>query len=179
MAKGAWRSVLAKIAPGLGTVLGGPLGGIAGKVLGDILTPGVAKPSESDLEAAFATATPEQLLELKQADQEFTEKMKALDVDIFKLEITDKASARSLYAINYWPQIILSMAFITGYFTIVILLLTGQVVVPEALKDVLVALIAIMSASVTAIMGFWFGSSFGSREKTAALAASSPADGGR
>jgi hypothetical protein len=88
-----------------------------------------------------------------------------------------RADARKLYSVNYWPQITLSVAFIGGYFTIMALYISGHVVIPADVKDTVTVLIGIMSASVTAIMAFWFGSSFGSREKTAALAASRPDDG--
>lgn len=179
MAKGAWRNVLAKIAPGLGATLGGPLGGIAGKIIGNILTPGVDKPTDADLETAFMNATPEQLLALKNADREHIEHMKQLDIDVFKLETADVQSARSLFSVNYWPQITLSVAFIGGYFIILGFYLTGVVIITNEVKETANILIGIMSASVTAIMSFWFGSSFGSREKTAALAASAPVDGGK
>jgi hypothetical protein len=126
----------------------------------------------------MSNATPEQLLALKTADQQFIKDMRALDVDVFKLETVDVQSARAMYAVNYWPQVIFSTLFIGGYFIILGFYLTGRVTIAAEMKDTATVLIGIMSASVTAIMGFWFGSSFGSREKTAALAASKPVNGG-
>lgn len=174
MAKGAWRNVLAKIAPGLGATLGGPIGGMAGAILGRILTPGNDKPTDADLETAFATATPEQLLALKQADQQFTIDMKKLDVDVFKLETADVASARAMYAVNYWPQITITALYISGYFVMTWCFVTGRVAVPAEHKDMVTMLVGMLTTAIPSILGFWFGSSFGSREKTAALAASQP-----
>ena len=42
-----------------------------------------------------------------------------------------------------------------------------------------IIILGVLTASIPTILAFWFGSSFGSREKTAALAASSPAQGAK
>lgn len=177
MGKFNWRALVGTVAPTLGAALGGPLGGMAGAVIAKAVL-GRDKATETELAAAIASATPEQLLALKKADLDFATRMKELDVDVFRLETADVANARQMYAVNYWPQITLSALFIGGYFTILGFYITGKVVIPADVKDTVTVLIGIMSASVTAIMAFWFGSSFGSREKTAALAASQPADKG-
>ena len=176
MAKFNWRALIGTVAPTLGAALGGPLGGMAGALLSKIVL-GKEKGTEAELATALANVTPEQLLAIKKADQDFAAQMKTLDVDIFKLETADVQSARSMFSINYWPQITLSIVFVGGYFGIMALYISGHVVIPADVKDTVTVLIGIMSASVTAIMAFWFGSSFGSREKTAALAASRPDDG--
>jgi hypothetical protein len=177
VAKFNWRKLVGTVAPGLATVLGGPLAGMAVKAISTGLL-GKPDAGEADIEAALATATPADLLKLKEIEQTFILDMRKLDIDVFALEVDDRKSARSLYAVNYWPQITLSGLFIGGYFTILGLYITGKVVIPADVKDTVTVLIGIMSASVTATMAFWFGSSFGSREKTAALAASKPAEGG-
>ena len=176
MAKFDWRSIVRTVAPTLGTVLGGPLAGMAVKAIGDKLL-GKPNATTEEVSEALANATPADLIKLKELDQQFAKDMKALDVDIFKLETADTQSARALFSVNYWPQMILSGLFIGGYFGVMCLYLTGHVTIPTDAKDMVTVLIGIMSASVTAIMAFWFGSSFGSREKTAALAVSRPDDG--
>ena len=175
MAKFNWRALVGTVAPTLGAALGGPLGGMAGAILSKIVL-GREKATDAELSTALADVTPEQLLAIKKADLDFAIRMKELDIDVFRLETADVADARKLYAINYWPQISLSVIFIGGYFAIMGLYISGKVVIPPDVKDTVTVLIGIMSASVTAIMAFWFGSSFGSREKTAALAMSKPAD---
>jgi hypothetical protein len=171
------KEILAKIAPTLGAALGGPLGGAAGTVVSRILL-GKEKSAEAEMENAIYNATPEQILALKKADQEFAAQMQQLEIDVFKLEVTDRASARQMYAVNYWPQIILSAIFVLGYFGVLIPILFGKVaasVTPEW-QGVLNTILGVLTASVPTILAFWFGSSFGSREKTAALAASKPSD---
>lgn len=174
MGKFNWRALVGTVAPTLGAALGGPLGGMAGSLIAKTLL-GKDKASDAEIATAMASATPEQLLALKKADQDFATRMKELDVDVFRLETADVQSARSLFAVNYWPQMTLSALFIGGYFAIMYAYIGGKVAIAPEIKDTVTVLIGIMSASVTAIMGFWFGSSFGSREKTAALAASTPA----
>jgi len=177
VAKFNWRALVGTVAPTIATALGGPLAGMAVGAIGRaILNRDSA--TETEVAAALVNATPDQLMALKKADQDFAAQMKQLDIDIFKLETADVQSARALFSVNYWPQITLSAFFVGGYFVILYSYLTGHVTIAGELKDTATVLIGIMSASVTAIMGFWFGSSFGSREKTAALAASSPADKG-
>ena len=176
MAKFNWRALVGTVAPTLGSALGGPLGGMAGAILSKIVL-GKEKGTEAELATALANVTPEQLLAIKKADQDFAARMKELDIDVFRLETADVQSARSLFSVNYWPQMTLSALFVGGYFVIMALYISGRVSIPPEIKDTVTVLIGIMSASVTAIMAFWFGSSFGSREKTQALANSRPDDG--
>jgi len=176
LAKFNWRALIGTVAPTLGAALGGPLGGMAGAVIAKVVL-GKERATETELAAAMANATPEQLLALKQADLDFAIRMKELDIDVFRLETADVQSARAMFSVNYWPQMTLSALFVGGYFVILYAYITGHVTIAADMKDTATVLIGIMSASVTAIMGFWFGSSFGSREKTAALAVSRPDDG--
>lgn len=175
MAKFDWRSIIRTVAPALGTVLGGPLAGMAVKAIGDKLL-GNPKATEADIADAMMNATPADLLKLKELDQQFAKDMKALDVDIFKLEVSDVQSARAMYTVNYWPQIVLSALYVGGYFIILAMFIRGKVVVQAEMRDTVTVLIGMLTTAIPIILGFWFGSSYGSREKTAALALSKPAD---
>jgi hypothetical protein len=171
------KSILGKIAPALGAAFGGPIGGAAGTILSQVLL-GRDKADEAELTSALAQATPEQIGALRKADQDFQSRMRELDIDVFKIEMEDRASARQMYAVNYWPQIVLSSVFTVGYVVVMCFLLTGNV--PNDMGPqwvgVLTTILGVLTAAIPQILGFWFGSSFGSREKTAALAASKPAD---
>src|SRR5437879_6583749 len=89
-----WKSLISSVAPTLATALGGPLAGMAVQAIGGAL--GLSDTTEDKLSAALAGAKPDELLKLKQADQEFAEKMKSLDIDLAKLEVEDRTSARQL-----------------------------------------------------------------------------------
>lgn len=89
-----WKSLVGSVAPTIATALGGPLAGMAVKAVGDAL--GLEKPSEDAVSAALANATPDMLLKVKQADQEFSARMKELDIKVSELETQDRASARAM-----------------------------------------------------------------------------------
>ena len=79
------------LAPTLGSALGGPLGGQAASVIAGVLG---CQPDPKSIDKAIQAATPEQMLELKKAEQGFEMQMKELEVDVFKLEVQDKQAAR-------------------------------------------------------------------------------------
>ncbi len=160
-----WKYLVKSVAPVLGTALGGPMGGAAAKFIGDKLL-GNPDATEEDLSDYILGASPDQLAELKKLDQDFKLKMRELDVDVFKLENEDRASARELFKVNKWPQIILSALFIVGYFVILGLLLSGFLSIAPGLKDTAILLLGIMTREIPTIMQFWFGSSSGSKDKS-------------
>lgn len=58
-----------------------------------------------------------------------------------------------------FAQTILSVVFITGYFIILAIFLTGHIHTPPEWKDVLTALISLLTAGVLLILQFWFSRS--------------------
>lgn len=160
-----WKNLVKNIAPVLGTALGGPLAGTATKYLADSLL-GNPDATEDEIAKALTTASPETLAKLKELDLKFKTEMKQLDIDVFKLEVSDKASARDMAKENMWPQIILSAVFILGYFVILASLMYLEVSIQADIKEVVILLIGLITREVPTIMQFWFGSSHGSKNKT-------------
>ena len=78
------KSILGVLAPTLGTALGGPLGGMAARALSEAL---LGKPDGSidDLEEVIGLASPDQLANIKKIEADFKVQLKALDVDIAKI----------------------------------------------------------------------------------------------
>ena len=70
------------------------------------------------IQTAINNASPEQLLQLKQAEKDFEIRMKELDVDVFKLEAEDKKDARgSLVKIGQLELWVLQLSvFLDIYF---------------------------------------------------------------
>ncbi len=81
----------------------------------------------------------------------------------------DRDSARRLFYVNKWPQIILSAVFIVGYFFILGLLVSGTLMISSEVKETVILLIGLLTREVPTIMQFWFGSSSGSKDKTGKL----------
>lgn len=164
------KSVIKVVAPTVGAALGGPLGGLAGQILGDLVTGG--KPT--DLEEAILTQSPETLLALKRAEQEFLLKLEELGVEKERIEVADRSSAREMAKVNMKPQMILSGTFIGGYFAIFLAMLTGTVKVSQEEMTMINVLMGVLTAGIPAILSFWFGSTAGSAVKSQLLFQSKP-----
>jgi len=160
-----WQDIVKTVAPTIGVALGGPMGGAATKFLTDKLL-GNSGGDAQDVESFIMGASPKDLAALKKLDHEFKLEMKALSIDVFELEAKDRDSARGLFKVNIWPQIVLSAIFITGYFAILYMLFSGGVAISESMRDVVNILLGVLTAAVPQILSFWFGSSLGSKEKT-------------
>jgi len=165
-----WKKVVRSIAPVIGTAIGGPFGGAAVSALSSVLL-GEPEASEEELAQAIERATPEQLVALKKADNDFKVKMRELGVKESELVYKDIQGARNLFLVNIWPQIVLSGIFIVGYFIILYYVLSGVMAsdTPTDVKMLIAALIGVITGEIPRIMTFWFGSSMGSKEKTAKL----------
>lgn len=166
-----WKTIVRSVAPTLGAALGGPIGGVATKFLADKFL-GNSDASEAELEQAIIGATPEQLATLKKLDNDFAIQMKKLDIDVFKLEVEDRKSAREMFKVNIWPQVTLSAVFVIGYFWVLYLLVSNATIKNmaaenQALFGILATVIGVLTAAIPQILNFWFGSSMGSKEKTA------------
>ena len=159
------KDVIGSVAPTVGAALGGPLGGVAGKIIRDAL--GV----DSDKAAIEALQVdPQAVLKLKTAEIEFDKFVIASEIDLAELGAADRQNARTAAkTVNFWPQVVLSSLFVAGYFIIFLLMMTGKITPVDGFKDMVLILLGVLGAEVTRIMAFWFGSSMGSKEKTAKL----------
>lgn len=197
----AWAdvaTVLERLAPTIATVAGTPLLGGAVAALEGVfgLTP---KPDSSiddrqeAVAAAISGATPEQLLAVKQADQQFAERMTELGfkdkealaelaVKEEQVFVGDTADARAKNANNdrvFWLGVV-----VLGTFAVIMgaslygayALLTGKLPVTNAAVIGMVAgfvgtIIGYASANAQQVVGFFFGSSKGSEQKSEAMSA--------
>lgn len=160
-----WKDIVKNVAPAIGAALGGPMGGMATKFIAEKLL-GREDATESDVADYMLTASPEKLVELKKLEADFKVRMRELDIDVFALEVQDRDSARQLFKVNIWPQIVLSTIYILGYFVVLYTVLTQQFDIPQNMEALVNVLIGVMTAAVPTILQFWFGSSVGSKEKT-------------
>jgi uncharacterized membrane protein len=77
-----WKSLVSTVAPWIGTALGSPLGGAAVGALCEAI--GLDDKSEASIKQAIAGVTPEQMLAIKKADQDFQLKMQELGFNNIK-----------------------------------------------------------------------------------------------
>lgn len=164
------KKLLGSVAPTLGTALGGPLGGVAMKFLADKFTDG----DTGQVEDFLLSADPATLADLKKAEKEFEVEMRRLDINLEQLAVADREGARGLAKLKgIWPQVTLSTVFIVGYFGMMYLFVTSDLWegLSDFAKGQIAIMIGVLTAGITQIMNFWFGSSAGSKAKTEAMAA--------
>lgn len=147
------KNLVSTVAPALGSALGSPLGGAAISMIADKL--GVPN-NQKAVEKAIRQATPDEMLKLKEADNEFEIKMKELDVDVYRLETEDIQDARKNFS-NDWTSKLLG--FITlGGFMGYIFLVTLQP--PEQNSEALINLVlGYLGGLASAVISFYFGAS--------------------
>ncbi|RME56706.1 hypothetical protein D6779_10110 [Candidatus Parcubacteria bacterium] len=164
-----WKGIVASVAPMIGTALGGPFGGLAAKAALSALGIEAKEGSEEQqLAEAVKQASPEQLLALKKADQDFAKAMKSLDVDLEKIASADRASARQreISLRDNAPKI-LATVVVAGFFST--LYVIAFVPLPEGAQQPVNILLGALTAMLTQVGNYYFGSSRGSDHKTEIL----------
>lgn len=166
--------LLSSVAPSIATALGGPLAGLAVKSLSKALL-GAEDFSEEAVMEAMATASPEQLAAVKKIDADFKVQMKSLDIDLERIAVDDRKSARTMQTeTKDWIPRALAISVTLGYFGIIAYVLVSGL--PMNGSEVLLMLLGTLSAGWTGVMAFYFGSSSGSQKKDAMIHNSIPRD---
>lgn len=168
-----WKTMVAGIAPVIGTALGGPLAGQAISMLGQALGLG---PSATDTDVAAAIGsgklTGEQIVAMKQADIAFQTRMRELDIDVDKLNAeTEKAylldvqdaRARQAETKDRVPQVILAVLFVLWTFTFAMFYF-GTLPDDEFVRALVVRAYATVETGLTGAIGYFIGSSRGSKQ---------------
>jgi hypothetical protein len=171
-----WKSVVGTVAPWLATALGGPLAGEAVQVIGNAL--GLSEKTEATIKNALAGLTPEQMLAIKQADNEFALRMQQAgfaNVEAMEaLHVQDVSSARDRQVqTKDSTNTVLAYTVVGSFIAMVGTTLLGYSSIDSALAGTLVGY---LSAKAEQVMSYYFGSSKGSDRKTELLAQSTPPD---
>lgn len=168
-------SILRTVAPWIGTAISGPLGGMAVTAAADAL--GLSDKTEAAIKTAIAGATPEQMLALKQADNDFAAKMQALGFEnletMTRLENEDRADARhrEIETKDLTPKI-LAYAITAGFFGMLLAMMFNAI--PDANRDILNIMLGALGSTWASVTAYFFGSTKGSAEKTRLIAAGAP-----
>ena len=151
--KGLLKNIVGAVAPTLGTALGGPMGGMAANMIAEVL--GVPNTPKA-IEKAIADATPEQMLELKKAENDFEVQMKELEVDVFALETADKQDARGKFSKD-WTARIMGITVVGGFMGYIFLVTLQP---PEQNTEALINLVlGYLGGLASAVISFYFGAS--------------------
>lgn len=167
-----WQSitgVLATVAPGLATALGGPLAGAAVGVIIKALDLPSDTPADQ-VASMVSKADPATLLALKNADQQFQADMRKLDIDLDRLANDDRASARDRQVkTGDRTPAVLAYAVTVGFFGVLGGMMFG--LTPDKGAEALLVMLGALGGAWTSVVGYYFGSSCGSKQKTDAMAA--------
>ncbi|AKA60324.1 hypothetical protein P26218_21 [Rhodoferax phage P26218] len=171
-----WTKLVSTVAPWIGTALGGPLGGMAVEAAANAL--GLTDKTVDSVKQALAGVTPDQMLALKKADQDFALQMQALGfkntADMEAIAAGDRDSARRMQTAKPSPVPALLTCFVVGAFTATLVLLL-KFDVPATNRDIVVYMIGQLSGGFTSALAFWLGTTRDSGRKTELLAQSAPA----
>lgn len=160
------KQILGTLAPMLGTAIGGPFGALAGAALSQAL--GVSPDDAKATEAALLGASPDTLLKVKQAEQDFTVKMRELGISEEKLVFDDIANARGReIALKDQTPAILAYVITVGFFgTLGFMLWFGK---PAVGGDALLVMLGSLGTAWAGVVAYYFGSSSGSARKDATI----------
>lgn len=158
-----WKKLLGAVAPVLGTALGGPFGTLAGGLVNAAL--GLEESADEAARAkALERATPEQLLAIQAAEQQFELDMERLGIDALKIDAEDRKSAREREtALGDLTPRMLAGIILTGWALLNWHLFTDAL--PQENKDFLLRSLGTIDAAVTLVLSYYYGSSSGSAAK--------------
>lgn len=170
-----FTAIIKTVAPWIGTALVGPLGGMAVEAATAAL--GLSDNSVASLKTAVSGASSEQMLALKNADQEFAVKIQALGFsNIEKLEAIaseDRKDARAMQmATRSRIPAVLSVVVTVGYFTVLVGMMMGYFKVSDS--QALMLMLGSLSTAWGVVMAFWIGTTSDSGRKTELLAKAQP-----
>jgi hypothetical protein len=151
--------ILKTMAPGLATLVAGPMGGMAVKAIASKF--GV----EDTLEAVTNAiqSDPEAAMKLREIDLKEIE-AHAKDRDSARNRETAIATSDKAPMLNKLVTPVLALGVVGLSFVLFTILIFVDVQ-PEA-KDILIYILGVLSAAVTQILSYYFGSSQGSKDKS-------------
>lgn len=163
--------IIKTVAPWIGTALGGPLGGMAVEAAANAL--GVSEKTTDAVKQALAGVTPDQMLALKKADQDFQLQMQAMGfkqiVDLETLDASDRKDARDMQKTtrSIMPAV-LSVIVVSGFLGLLTGMMLGKLTVSDS--QALLLMLGALGAAFGAVMQFWFGTTHDSGRKTDIIA---------
>ena len=170
-----WKNIVKTVAPWIGTAIGGPLGGMAVEAAANAL--GLSDKTVDAVKQALSGATPEQMLALKKADQDFALQMQALGfkqiTDLESIAAGDRKDARAMQVANKsavpavltWFLVLSFVGTLVGLFSLT---------VPPTNRDIVVYMVGQLSGFTAAAVAFWLGTTRQSENKTELIAKAPP-----
>jgi hypothetical protein len=169
---------LNKVLPWIGAAATGnvpALVGMAATAIGDAVGVKVDA-NQRAIQAAVTGATPEQMLALKQADNDFSARMQALGFahleELAQVAAGDRADARNreIKTGDSWTPRLLAAMVLIGWLAVQGFLLTH--VVDATMRELIARVLGTLDGALMLVLSYYFGSSAGSAEKNQLIAQS-------
>lgn len=158
--------IFSSIAPTLHRAVTGNIGGAVQEALKAF---GISDGSKDNLITALKTATPEQLAELKKIDADYQHRLVELNIDLERILLEDRKSARELYDKTGDKLVpLMAIGLLLGTFTLTAALLVVNI--PTNNKDIVNIVLGVVIGYSSNVVTFYFGSSKSSSEKNAIMA---------
>lgn len=163
-----WKKTLSTVAPGLATMLGGPLAGMATTAIMQyfgIEATGDPAQDESLLAQKVIGMTPADAIELKKIESNLAIELKKADIDIYRLDVEDRSSARGMREKLGGDYLSAAVAILVvlGWVVVNYVIFTAAADFPN--KEIIIGGMRTLDAALMCILYFLFGSSRGSRLK--------------
>lgn len=159
---------LRTLVPMLATAFGGPLGGAAASFIADKL--GI---QEKTIEAVSEVLnsgkmSADQIASLKLAEIDFQKFLEANKIELAKLDVEDRTSARAReVAVKDWIPGLLAILLTGGFFGVLAYML--QYGAPAHGGDALLVMLGSLGTGFASVLAYYFGSSSGSASKNAII----------
>ena len=163
-----WKKTLGTVAPGLATLLGGPLAGMATTAIMGLfgVTPtGDPAQDETLIAQKVMGMTAADAIALKQLEANLAIELKKADIDIYKIEVEDRSSARGMREKLGGDYLSASVAVLVVCCWILVNYVLFTATTDLHNKDILLRGMGTLDAALMCILYFLFGSSRGSQKK--------------
>ena len=175
-------NILAKIAPTIAGLFGGPLaaGGVTAleEVFG--VTPdqgSILQDRISTLEARVAGATPDEIVAMKKADDDLKAKFVDAGITLNAQDDADRASARQMQMATKSAFVpVMASLVATGFFGLLVLM--AYHLLPPGQETVFTTMLGALATGFGQVINFYFGSSASHQDTVKMLAAATGNTGG-
>ncbi len=166
--RGKIKRAIAGAAPSLAQALGGPLAGVAVAQISKAIF-GAPDGDEELLSEILVSATPQHLIALKKAEQEFEVALLEASLENRRIDAGDRANARERQIeMSDWTPSALGALIILGFFAVLGVMVARKM--PAGAETEFSIMLGALATMTAAVVNYFFGSSSGSKEKTRLMA---------
>lgn len=157
------KSILQTVSPILATALGSPIAGVAVSAISTALF-GHSDATAGEIEGSLSNMTPEIVLKLKEAENAYLIDHERLQLEEEKLPYEERANARGReIAVKDNTPRNLAYAITIGFFIFLFTIIFVRI--QPDMHDIVISLTSILSTTFVGIIGYYFGTSTGSKSK--------------